>query len=212
MSPIGRTRGGRTRRRRNRAVESGRPRLRVAAMRRVGIAAAALVPVLVACAHPGVSDARRPGGALSPSSAPTHSTGPGRSHSGQQPVIQPGPLTPALRGVTSCGIPYLFWISARWVESGSCAGLIPSTPVTASTSVGSAFLVRVAHGSDGVLGFPIPRPGRPIVVVADRHRYWVTYRATQVGTVNLVGRTRFCASHDPQEATCSFLRLHVTAH
>jgi hypothetical protein len=137
--------------------------------------------------------------------------GSGHHGSSQPPVVRPGPLPAGLRGPTSCGVPYLFWISKRWVESGSCAGLIASTPTTVSMQVGSAFVVRVEHEATGALSFPIPRPDRPIVALTGHHHYWADYRATRVGTVDLLSRTRFCAGHDPRQHTCPVLRVHVTA-
>ncbi len=85
-------------------------------------------------------------------------------------------------------------------------------PVRVSVPVGSGFLVRIEHEQDGTLDVPVPRPDRTNVVVVDRHRFWVEYRATKVGAVTLwAAHTRLCGDLDPRVGPCAVLRVHVSA-
>jgi hypothetical protein len=180
-------------------------------MRHAGTAAVALLLGLAAgCTQRGIGGpvSAQAGGRPSTSAVgPGDGADPGGS---KPPGVRPGPLPPALRGVTYCGLPYWFWVPDRWASAGSCAGLI--APVTVSVPVGSAFVVRLEHEQDGTLDVPVPRPDRTVVVVVDRHGYWVEYRAARVGAVTLwATHTRLCVNLDPRVGKCAVLRVHVSA-
>ncbi len=114
--------------------------------------------------------------------------------------------------VTTCAIPYTFSLPQhRSLRSGSCAGLLPpAPPPRATVRRGQTFSVRIMHGQNGRLDFPIPRPAAGSVGIVRRVGATIIYRGATRGVALLFARhTRFCAGIDPRIGSCAVLKVIV---
>lgn len=112
---------------------------------------------------------------------------------------------------TTCGIPYTVQIGARTVSVGSCAALLPMKPTQVRVPVGTDFSIAILNDVGGARDFPVPAPANSRVRLLYRDGSVVTYRAREIGTLDLVAhKTRYCLALGGLMGSCDVIRVTIS--